>query len=89
MERTTWIARTVLLAAVAFSFMAMPTAWADETFGYTSRKPQLWETPRPVLEDEAGTNLYWQDPYLGSWEMCRWWMPGVNGCPPRWYAAPM
>jgi hypothetical protein len=58
---------------------------AAETFGYTSRKPQLWETERPVLEEEPGTNLYWHDPHLGSWEACRIWPPATNGCPPSWY----
>jgi hypothetical protein len=87
MKRTTLIFRTVLYALfVVSTLVATSTCRADETFGYTSKKPQLWETPRPVLEEDSGTNLYWQDPYLGSWEMCRWWMPGVNGCPPRWYA---
>jgi hypothetical protein len=57
-----------------------------ETFGYASRKPQLWETERPVLEEEPGTNLYWHDPHLGSWETCRIWPPATNGCPPSWYA---
>ncbi len=60
-------------------------ASAAETFGYTSRKPQLWETERPVMETEPGTNLYWHDPLLGSWESCRAWGPATNGCPPAWY----
>jgi hypothetical protein len=59
---------------------------AAETFGYTSRKPQLWETERPVLEEEPGTNLYWHDPHLASWEACRIWPPATNGCMPAWYA---
>jgi hypothetical protein len=59
---------------------------AAETFGYTSRKPQLWETERPVLENEPGTNLYWHDPHLASQEACRIWPPATNGCPPSWYA---
>lgn len=62
----------------------MPS-WAAETFGYTSRKPQLWETQGPALEDEPGMNLYWHDPLLGSWEACRAWAPATNGCPPSWY----
>ncbi len=88
MTSTTQVARTLLAAAMAICLLsaAVSSVCADETFGYTARKPQLWETPRPVLETEPGTNLYWQDPYLGSWEMCRWWMPAVNGCPPNWYA---
>lgn len=57
-----------------------------ETFGYTSRRPQLWETERPVLETEPGTNLYWHDPHLASWETCRIWPPATNGCMPTWYA---
>ena len=57
-----------------------------ETFGYTSRRPQLWETERPVLEEEPGTNLYWHDPHLASWETCRIWPPATNGCMPSWYA---
>jgi hypothetical protein len=85
MKRTTLAVPTIVVL-LATSVLTENTVSADETFGYTSRKPQLWETPRPVLEEEPGTNLYWQDPYLGSWEMCRWWMPGVNGCPPSWYA---
>jgi hypothetical protein len=60
-------------------------SWAAETFGYTSRKPQIWETQPPVLEEDPGTNLYWHDPLLGSWEMCRAWPPATNGCPPSWY----
>lgn len=59
---------------------------AAETAGFTSRKPQWWETERPVLEEEPGTNLYWQDPHLASWETCRLWPPATNGCPPTWYA---
>jgi hypothetical protein len=66
------------------SSVALPAA-ADQTFGYTSRKPQLWETERPVLEEEPGTNLYWHDPILGSWEHCRAFPASANGCPPQWY----
>ncbi len=86
MKRTTQVVHAVIVLFAASVPLSVSTVDADETFGYTSRKPQLWETPRPALEEEPGTNLYWQDPYLGSWEMCRWWMPGVNGCPPKWYA---
>ena len=38
-----------------------------------------------MLETEPGTNLYWHDPLLGSWEACRAWPPATNGCPPAWY----
>ncbi len=75
---------TCFLVAVAFGSGAASVLGA-ETFGYTSRKPQLWETERPVLEQEPGTNLYWHDPHLGSWETCRIWPPATNGCPPQWY----
>lgn len=61
------------------------SAQADQTFGYVSRKPQLWETERPVLEEEPGTNLYWHDPILGSWEHCRAFPASANGCPPLVY----
>ncbi len=61
-------------------------ARANETFGYTSAKPQLWETSPPVAEREPGTNLYWHDPILGNTEMCRFWPAEANGCAPRWYA---
>ncbi len=71
--------------AVLTVLSASAPAWAAETFGYTSRKPQLWETERPVLETEPGTNLYWHDPLLGSWEACRAWPPATNGCPPLVY----
>ncbi len=72
------------LLATAMLSVGAPT-WGAETFGYTSRKPQLWETERPVLEDEPGTNLYWHDPLLGSWESCRAWPPATNGCAPSCY----
>ena len=39
-----------------------------------------------MLEEEPGTNLYWHDPHLASWETCRIWPPATNGCPPAWYA---
>ncbi len=71
--------------AVLTVLSACTPAWAAETFGATSRKPQLWETERPALEQEPGTNLYWHDPLLGSWESCRAWGPATNGCPPVWY----
>jgi hypothetical protein len=73
------------VVAVMLSGEVVPI-FAAETFGYTSRKPQLWETERPVLEEEPGTNLYWHDPHLASWEACRIWPPATNGCPPSWYA---
>ncbi len=73
------------LAVLLLLNIAAPV-WAAETFGYTSRKPQLWETERPALETEPGTNLYWHDPLLGSWEACRIWAPATNGCPPIWYS---
>lgn len=72
------------LAAALVVGQAVPSPCA-ETFGYTSRKPQLWETERPVLEEEPGTNLYWHDPHLANWETCRIWPPATNGCPPVWY----
>ena len=72
------------LVAVMLSGEVVPLL-AAETFGYASRKPQLWETERPVLEEEPGTNLYWHDPHLASWEACRIWPPATNGCPPSWY----
>jgi len=59
---------------------------AAETFGYTSNKPQLWETQRPAFEQEPGTNLYWHDPFIGVEETCRYWPPATNGCAPSWYA---
>ncbi|MHB8864587.1 MAG: BBP7 family outer membrane beta-barrel protein [Pirellulaceae bacterium] len=74
----------VLVGIVALAAPGVPLL-AAETFGYTSRKPQLWETERPVLEDEPGTNMYWHDPHLASWEACRIWPPATNGCPPSWY----
>jgi hypothetical protein len=37
------------------------------------------------LEEEPGNNLYWHDPLLGHWEMCRAWSPASAGCPPSWY----
>ena len=70
---------------VAVMLGSAAVAQAAETFGYASRKPQLWETERPVLENEPGTNLYWHDPHLASWEACRIWPPATNGCPPSWY----
>ena len=72
----------VLLVSV---LAASAPTWAAETFGYTSRKPQLWETEGPILEEDPGPNLYWHDPLLGSWESCRAWPPATNGCPPSWY----
>jgi hypothetical protein len=73
------------LVALTLTGNVLPLLGA-ETFGYASRKPQLWETERPVLEEEPGTNLYWHDPHLASWETCRIWPPATNGCPPAWYA---
>ncbi len=77
-----------ILVIASVVSLAAPTVrlLAAETFGYTSRKPQLWETERPVLEEEPGTNLYWHDPHLASWEACRIWPPATNGCMPAWYA---
>ncbi len=73
-----------LLIALLLSGVSVPARGA-ETFGYTSRKPQLWETERPLLEYEPGKNLFWHDPYLGNWEMCRAWPASANGCAPKWY----
>jgi len=73
-----------ILVALVLVGQAFPLL-AAETFGYASRKPQLWETERPALEQEPGTNLYWHDPHLGTWETCRLWPPATNGCPPSWY----
>lgn len=84
MNRTNGLFGTAFFVLMAVLFASNP-AKADETFGYTSRKPQRWETQGPVLEDEPGTNLYWHDPLLGSWEMCRGWPPATNGCPPILY----
>ncbi len=75
----------IMLVAVALSGLT-DAAIGAETFGYTSRKPQLWETSRPLFEAEPGRNLYWHDPFLGSWETCRAWPPATNGCAPTWYA---
>ena len=76
--------RTVLVALI-LSGIGSPAA-AAETFGYTSRKPQLWETGRPLPEQEPGTNLYWHDPFLGHREMCGLFAPASSGCPPSWYS---
>ncbi len=73
-----------VLVALTLSGLSEPVTGA-ETFGYASRKPQLWETARPAFENEPGRNLYWHDPYLGSWETCRAWPPATNGCSPSWY----
>lgn len=75
-----WLILTFLLSVGYVT----PTL-AAEGFGYISRKPQLWQARRPVLEEEPGTNLYWHDPLLGHWETCRAWAPASNGCPPIWY----
>ncbi len=74
-----------LLAVLLLSGLSTSVDGA-ETFGYTARKPQRWETPGPALEMEPGRNTYWHDPYLGNWEMCRAWPPSTNGCSPNWYA---
>ena len=73
------------LVVVALLASSNVPSWAAETSGYTSRKPQLWEAQPPILEEEPGTNLYWHDPNLASWEMCRSWPPAANGCPPLFY----
>jgi hypothetical protein len=78
-----WVWGLLGAGLLAGSFLSLDAA---ETAGYTSRKPQWWETERPALEEEPGTNLYWQDPHLASWETCRLWPPATNGCPPAWYA---
>ncbi len=80
-----WGSLMAMAVLIANAPMSSAPTWAAETFGYTSRKPQLWETERPVLEGEPGTNLYWHDPVLGSWEACRTWPPASNGCAPSWY----
>ncbi len=79
-SRSVWVFTAVLILSGSVRHAA-----GDETFGYTARKPQLWESPRPVLETEPGKNLYWHDPYLGNWEMCRAWPPSANGYAPNWY----
>lgn len=66
-------------------FSANASAWAAQTFGYISRKPQRYETKGPSLEQEPGVNLYWHDPYLSSEESCREWPAAVNGYAPCWY----
>jgi hypothetical protein len=85
MDRPSGIIRGYLLAALLLSWSCTTVSGA-ETFGYTSRKPQRWETPGPWLENEPGRNTYWHDPYLGNWEMCRAWPPSTNGYAPNWYA---
>ena len=77
----TWTALFVLACSVSSG-----SAWGAETFGYTSRKPNIWQTERPLLENEPGKNLYWHDPFLGHWETCRAWSPASTGCSPTWYA---
>ncbi len=85
MDRPSGIIRGYMLSALLLS-MCCGVVSGDETFGYTSRKPQKWETPGPRLEDPPGRNTYWHDPYLGNWEMCRAWPPSTNGFAPNWYA---
>ncbi len=84
MNRSSGVYGLSSLVLVALLATSVPT-WAAETFGYTSRKPQLWETQPPLLEQEPGNNLYWHDPQLETWEMCRSWPPAANGCPPLIY----
>ena len=84
MDRFSGVQRRVLFMLVAVWIIDVP-AWAGQTFGYTSRKPQRWETKGPPLEEEPGTNLYWHDPFLDTHEHCRYFPPATNGYQPSWY----
>jgi hypothetical protein len=80
--RTIWLSPLVLCLA----WWLNGSALGADTFGYTSLKPQLWETERPALERDPGRNLFWHDPFLGHRETCRDWPPAANGCAPTWYS---
>jgi hypothetical protein len=86
MNRTSGRIGCAALTTLTCIVICCHAAEAAQTFGYTSIKPQLWETERPMLEQEPGTNLYWHDPFLGSKETCQYWPPATNGCMPSWYA---
>ena len=78
-----WQAAVIMIIVMASGEQAI----SAETYGWTSKKPQWWETERPTMEAEPGSNLYWHDPYLGSTEHCRDWPASINGCDPNWYGS--